>query len=234
MEPTQKLMPFYLVVDVSSSMGGAKAQAANNMVLALVDALAANPILSDKIRFGMLQFATDARVLLPLCDPLDSNTVFPALAVGGATAYAPAFRLLRSEIEANVKQLKADGFAVHRPTVFFLSDGSPTDQAEWQQAFDELTGIASYPNVVPFGVSDADRGVLRSLIHPATGQKRMRMFLMDEGEDAAQAISGMAEVLISSVLASGSSMAAGASGIILPENDEVPSGITAYGADDFV
>ncbi|UVS76926.1 VWA domain-containing protein [Actinokineospora sp. UTMC 2448] len=236
-----KLLPFYLVIDVSYSMSGAKLDAAARIMPAVVDALAKAPILSDKVRFGVLDFSDDAQVRLPLCDVLDENVVLPQLSVRGGTSYMAAFRLLRTEIEANVKQLKADGYAVHRPAVFFLSDGAPTDREnDWVSAFSDLTafdketgrGFPMFPNVVPCGVEGADPAILQRLIHPARGGKPMRMFLADDGEDAAKAITMMAEILISSILASGQSLAAGDSGILLPPEEELPGGVKSYGADD--
>ena len=49
----QKILPFYLVVDVSASMTGDRMTALNNVVPQLVDALARDPILSDKVRFAL-------------------------------------------------------------------------------------------------------------------------------------------------------------------------------------
>lgn len=236
-----KLLPFYLVVDVSYSMQGPKLDSANRIMPSVQRALSKAPILSDKVRFGLIDFSDDAQVRLPLCDVLDEHVRLPELDLRGGTSYAAAFRLLRTEIESNVKQLKGDGFAVHRPAVFFISDGLPTDEEEkWQSAFTDLTyydkgtstGFPMYPNFVPCGVDQADPTTLQSLIHPTTGRKPMRMFLQDEGGDPAAAIAGMAEVLISSVLASGQSMAAGDSGIILPPDDDLPPGLTSYTADD--
>jgi uncharacterized protein YegL len=239
--PLGKLLPFYLVVDVSYSMNGSKLDAANQMMPAVLDALAQAPILSDKVRFAVIDFSNDAQVRLPLSDLLEDGTTLPVLGLRGGTSYAAAFRLLRTEIEQNVRQLKADGYAVHRPAVFFLSDGEPTEsEAEWQAAFRELTdydpktkqGFPMYPNVVPCGVGAANPHTLRSLVHPADGSKPMQMYLMDHGEDAAKAIGMIAEVLISSVLASGESLVKGSSGLILPEEKDLPAGIHAYGADD--
>jgi uncharacterized protein YegL len=243
--PLGKLLPFYLVIDVSFSMQGNKIEAVNEMMPAVLDALAQAPILSDKVRFALIDFSKDAQVRLPLSDLLDEHTTMPELTTRTITSYAAAFRLLRTEIEQNVRQLKADGYAVHRPAVFFLSDGAPTDTtAEWQAAFRELTsydpktgqGFAMFPNVVPCGVGDADPKTLQALIHPAEGSKQMRMYLMDHGEDAAKAISTIAEVLISSVLASGESLAKGESGLILPDEKDLPAGVSSFTADheDFV
>jgi uncharacterized protein YegL len=238
-----RLLPFYLVIDASHSMSGSKMTAANGIMPKVVDTLARNPILSDKVRFGLIDFASDAKVQLPLCDVLDQNLSLPVLQPRGATSYAAAFRLLRTEIETNVKQLKADGYAVHRPAVFFLSDGEPTDRDhEWRAAFAELTeydresrtGFAMYPNVVPCGVDGADGKTLQALIHPAGGDRPMQMYLMDRGEDPAKAISAIAEILISSILASGQSMAQGGSGIMLPAKQNLPAGITPHNANDFL
>jgi uncharacterized protein YegL len=236
-----KLLPFYLVVDVSYSMQGSKLNAVGQIVPTIIDALAKAPILSDKVRFALIDFSDDAQVRLPLCDLLDEHMVIPSLSVRGSTSFSAPLRLLRAEIESNIKQLKADGFAVHRPAVFFLSDGEPTeDDSVWQAAFSDLVfydkaskqGFSMYPNVIPFGVDGADPRKLQQMIHPATGAKPMRMFLADHGQDPGGAITSMAEILISSILMSGQSMAAGNSGILLPPDDDLPGGVKSFGSDD--
>lgn len=228
-----KLLPFYVVTDVSYSMSGKKLDAVNDILPDIVDALAQNPILSDKVRIGLVDFSDDARVQLPLCDVLEPTLTLPHLSVRGGTSYEAAFRLLRTEIAANIKLLKVDGYQVHRPAVFFLSDGEPTDkESDWKSAFADLIGDKAYPNVIPLGVDGADGATLQKLIHPAQGEKQMQMYLMDKGEDAAQAITAMAKIMISSVIQSGHSMSQGKSGIMLPDKDDLPAGITPYTADD--
>lgn len=232
-----KLLPFYLVIDVSLSMSfEGKLEQANNIMPKIVDALMDSPILADKVRFGLIDFSDDAQVRLPLCDVLDESVTLPVLAVRGATSYAAAFRLLRTEIESNVKQLKADGFLVHRPAVFFVSDGETTDRDdEWRSALRDLTeGFSAYPNLIPCGVDEADPKTLAALVHPATGPKAMQMYLMKEGHNPGDAIASIAEILISSVISSGQSMAQGNSGLLLPDRSDLPEGISAHNADDFV
>ncbi|MCD2196143.1 VWA domain-containing protein [Actinomycetospora endophytica] len=236
-----QLLPFYLVLDVSLSMRGDKLDAANQIMPTIRDTLAENPILADKVRFSVIDFSDDAQVRMPLCDPLDEAVDLPTMKVRGRTSYASAFWLLRSEIESDIKQLKADGFAVFRPAVFFLTDGLPTDKPTvWRDAFADLThwdkqtqqGFRTYPNIIPCGVGQADPAVLRELIHPAEGAKRMQMYLMEQGGDAARAISAIAEILVSSVVASGQSMTQGGTGLVLPEKALLPVGVDAYTADD--
>lgn len=236
-----KLLPFYVVIDVSYSMTGENLATASKIMPMVMDAVAKAPILSDKVRFAVVDFADDAQVRLPLCDILDDGVRLPGLTTRGGTSFSTVFRTLRAEIESNVKQLKADGFLVHRPAVFFISDGEPTEEETvWKSAFYDLTrydketktGFSMYPNFVPFGVDDANPKTLQQLIHPTGGNKPMRMFMQSSDSDAPAAIAAMAEVLISSVLASGESMAQGNSGIILPSDDDLPDGLSSYTADD--
>jgi uncharacterized protein YegL len=214
------LLPFYLVIDVSYSMSGKKLSAASAMLPEVADALARNPILSDKTRFGLIDFADDARTVLELCD-IAEQSVLPGLKVRGGTNYGSAFSLLRKQLETDVEQLKADGYRVYRPAVFFLSDGEPTDDA-WPAAFDDLKNFKYYPLFVPFGVESADRDVMRKLVHPVPKSK---LYMASEGANAAAAIKAMTEIMISSVLASGYSVGEGGPGHILPGKDDLPPGI---------
>lgn len=200
-----KLLPFYLVIDVSYSMDGDSLTAANAILPELADVIARNPLLSGTVWFSVIDFSDDARVQLPLCDPLDPNVVLPGLTVRGATSYAAAFRLLRQQIEQDVLRLKGDNHSVHRPAVFFLSDGAPSDvEHEWRSAFRDLTeydrrtgrGFAMYPTVIPFGVDQAPPKIMHSLIHPPKSAKRMRAFLTRSGPNPADA----ARILVSNVL----------------------------------
>jgi len=230
-----KLLPFYIVVDVSYSMSGQKIRSANAILPAVRDAIAKNPILSDKVRIALLEFSDIATVRMPLCDIMDPHLQLPTLAPQGGTSYAAAFSQLRSEIGNDIKQLKQDGFAVHRPAVFFLSDGIPTDaEPVWRAAFADLVGDKAYPNVIPFGVDEAAPENLRALIHPASGEKQMKMYLMDDGAEPAGAITAAAEILISSIVNSGHSLSRGQSGIVLPDDDDLPPGMHGYDPDDFV
>lgn len=237
----QKLLPFYLVCDVSWSMVESGAlEAANQILPSLVKALENDPIICDKVRFGVIDFSDDAQLVLPLCDLLE-QTSLPELEGRGGTSFRAAFDLVRSQIERDVSQLKADGFMVHRPAVFFLSDGVPTDlEQDWKASFEALTyydkatgqGFRMYPNIIPFGLVGSDPQGLQQLIHPSSGPQAMRMFLAEQDQSAASAVTKMAKLLVVSVIQSGTGMNSGGSGIVLPTQDEVDEGITVVEADD--
>lgn len=223
-----KLLPFYLVIDASWSMDGERLDEANNYLPVLTDALLADPIVNDKARFALLDFADEANVVLPLCD-LTQQDQLPVLTARGGTSYAAAFRLLHRQIETDVQLLRNDGFAVYRPAVFFISDGQPNDrEAEWRQAFRELTdydpetGIGNkwFPNVVPFGVAEADLSTMKALIHPP---KRSKAFMQASGAKPQEALAQIAEILIATTLNSGE-----AGGLRLPDADAMPQGIESH------
>jgi uncharacterized protein YegL len=231
----RELLPFYLLVDVSWSMHGPKIKAVNQIMPELMDALAKNPIISDKVRFGLQDFAGTSRVVIPLSDLLDVGTLPTLECRMDGTNYAAAFDHLRATIAEDVGQLKADGFRVHRPGVFFVSDGEPQDDPqEWETAFERLTaydhatreGFAYYPNLIPFAIDQADPETLIKLVHPPD---TMRMFVQKEDANPGQAIAGLAQVLVRSVLKSGNQGAfvidaSGVAGVteVVPEagNDE--------------
>jgi uncharacterized protein YegL len=227
----QLVLPFYVLVDVSYSMtlrpkggdGATPIDSANGIVSAVKDALDENPILKDKVRFSLVDFSDDAHVQIPLCDLTTvDNSQIPLLVARGGTSYASAFRTIQQQLDGDVQQLKADGHKVHRPVIFFLTDGEPTDpDGEWQAAFSSLTdrSFRARPNVIPFGVGEAKKNVLDQLVYPAD---RMRSFLTVSGVDAAAAVTSMAEVLIGSIIASASSVAheGESGGFVLEDPDE--------------
>jgi uncharacterized protein YegL len=231
-----KLLPFYIVCDVSHSMlDNNKLEAAQKILPTVVEAIAAEPILSDKVRIGLIDFSDQAEVRMPLCDLLEviDKTGFPVLSARRATSYAAAFSTLRTTIDADIKLLKADGCLVLRPTVFFLSDGAPSEPADvWQRSFRHLIDDPAYPNIVPFGVGGADGKVLQQLIFPASGDKQMRMYLADEGGNAAMAIERSMQILVSSIVQSGTSSRVGGPSVVLPKLDDLPPGMSSYSAND--
>lgn len=231
MSETQLLiLPFYVIADVSYSMtqpsgdaGQTPLEAVNSIVPTLKDALEAQPILGDKVRFSLIDFSDDARTQIPLCDLIKvENGAIPTLVGRGGTSYAAAFQTLKQQLDTDVRQLKEDGHKVHRPAVFFITDGEPSDdEPVWRQAFAELTdpGFKARPNFIPFGVADAKKEILDHLVYPPG---KMRSFVTKEGGDATAAIKAIAEKLIGSVIASANSVSedSESGGFVLADEDE--------------
>lgn len=218
-------LAFYIVADVSYSMHESGALiSANTLLKEVHDAIVAEPVIADVVRLGVIDFSDDAQVLLRLGDLRDVTTI-PELKGRGGTSFAAAFRQLRREIERDIPALKADNYRVFRPAVFFITDGQPTDDpATLQAAFADLTArdFNYRPNVIPFGVGDATKASVDPWVFPTTGEKQMRSYVAKDGADPAQAITDMAHLLISSILASAGSVTdpSATAALVLPEDED--------------
>ncbi|ABW16495.1 von Willebrand factor type A [Parafrankia sp. EAN1pec] len=234
MEPLRKntdddllVLAFYILVDASYSMSGAPMLAVNEILPEVISTIEQSPTLGDVVRLGALDFADDARVVLRLDDLRNIGGV-PQFAARGGTSYAAGFRQLRKEIESDLAQLKGDGYKVYRPAVFFITDGEPTDdQKDLDAAFAELTdaNFRGRPNIIPFGVvSSVNKQTLDPWVYPkpADRGKPMRSYVYSGQGDAATAIRQIAEILISSIVASVNSVNdSGTAGGFVPPDDDL-------------
>ena len=219
----QQILPFYLVCDESGSMSGDPIDAINHALPDLHQEIGSNPVVADKTQFCIVGFSSDPQVLLPLSD-LSMVTGLPVLRASGGTSYAAAFRVLKSQIDADVARLKGDGHRVFRPVVFFLTDGYPGD-ADWESAYEELTDSANplRPHIVAFGIGEAaDAGVIAQVAN-------FRGFIADGSMSPASALKEFAGALTKSIMKSGSS--ASADGVTLQTPHEVP-GFTSLTVDE--
>jgi uncharacterized protein YegL len=195
-----QVLPMYFVGDESHSMAGGPIDAVNQGLIDLRDEVAKHPLIGKKVRFGIITFADTAQTRLELSE-LSEELILPTLAPRGrGTSYASALEALRHTIPADVALLKAGGYQVHRPSVFFLSDGQPTEKEEkWQARLAELkdTSFNERPNILAFGVGDADPKVIQQL---ATAPRYA--FMMTDGVSTAGAISEFAASMLNSMVSS--------------------------------
>ncbi|MBV8733701.1 MAG: VWA domain-containing protein [Solirubrobacterales bacterium] len=195
-----QVLPIYFVGDESHSMSGDPIVAVNQGLVDLRDEVAKHPLIGKKVRFGIITFADSAETRLELSE-LSEDLILPTLSTRGrGTSYASAFEALRHTIPADVALLKVSGFQVHRPTVFFLSDGQPTErQAKWHDRLMALKdqGFKERPNLLAFGVGDADPKVIQQL---ATSPRHA--FMMREGVSTAGAIAEFAASMLNSMVSS--------------------------------
>jgi uncharacterized protein YegL len=195
-----QVLPMYFVGDESHSMAGDPIGAVNQGLIDLRDEVAKHPLIGKKVRFGIITFADTAETRLQLSE-LSEDLVLPTLAPRGrGTSYASALEALRQTIPADVALLKGSGYQVHRPSVFFLSDGQPTEKEDkWRSCLDELKdpGFRERPNILAFGVGDADAKVIQQV---ATVPRYA--FMMTEGSSTAGAISEFAASMLNSMVSS--------------------------------
>jgi uncharacterized protein YegL len=154
------VLPCYVACDVSLSMAD-HLDELNTGLREFRGAVHADTSVADRILCSVVGFAETPHVVQPLF-PMDDLAALPSPRACARTNFGPVFTFLRTAIDQDVLSLERHRLQVHRPMVFFLTDGRPTDPATWPSAFASLTDPAwvRRPRVVAFGVGDADQDAL--------------------------------------------------------------------------
>lgn len=197
-----QLLPVYVLADESMSMKDHIGEL-NAGLASLHEALLAEPMAAAKVRFSVLGFSDDVVVRLHLADLRRENQP-PELFSRGATNYSAAFATLLHHIPQDVANLKRDQFQVHRPAVFFLSDGQPSDGESWRQPHRQLTDKSTNraaPNIIAFGIGQAKP---ETILAVATHQDFA--FVAIEGTQIGPAITKFCTALTKSIVESGQSL----------------------------
>jgi uncharacterized protein YegL len=215
-EAAGRVLPIYVVADESKSMTPVVSEL-NAGLSSLHDALLREPMAAAKVRFSVLGFSDDVVVHLALAD-LRAEESLPLLSTRAGTSYGVAFSLLLDRLPADVRRLKAEGFAVHRPAVFFLSDGQPTDPGQWEEPHRRLTdraATAAAPNIIACGIGEAKaETILKVATRPEFA------FVATPGVEVGLAIAEFCAALTKSVIASGQAVGGDTAELVVerPEN----------------
>lgn len=202
MEPRGQILLVYFVADESGSMQPNIGEL-NEGLLSLQDALQREPFAAARVRFSVIGFSDTAFTHLEPVD-LRSSAWIPDLRAQGLTSYAAAFDELGYRIATDVPHIKAQGFEVLRPAVFFLTDGQPNGHEDWHAARARVLAERSRPNILSFGIGDADARVVCEL---ATEERYA--FQSAHGVQTGAALSEFLKSLMHSVVSSGQSVASG-------------------------
>lgn len=201
-EPQGKVLLIYFVADESGSMGNNIGEL-NDGLISLQDSLQRESFAAAKVRLSVIGFSNDAFTYLDAAD-LRLTPSMPVLSAQGLTSYRSAFDELYLRISIDVPHLKAQGFSVLRPAAFFLTDGLPNEREDWRAAQRRLMSHPTAPNVLAFGIGDADPSVVSEL-----ATRPEFALVAAHGRDTAAAVSDFIISLTQSVISSGRNVAAG-------------------------
>ncbi|MTE19438.1 hypothetical protein F0L17_09920 [Streptomyces sp. TRM43335] len=199
------LLPVYMVADESGSMSP-YVDDLNAGLASLRRVLLGEPMTAARIRFSVVGFAGGTTEYLRLAD-LRQGQEPPPLGAHGGTSYAAVFRDLLRRVPEDVSVLKGQGYRVHRPAVFFLSDGRPDRNEDWRTPHRRLTDRSvtrAAPNIVACGIGDADA---ETILGVAT--ERHFAFVSVPGAELGDSVAGFCSELTRSVVESGRSIASG-------------------------
>ena len=175
----EKVFPFYLVLDVSSSMWSERHPHPNpyevmqSSLLPIFDEISDDLTARDTAHVSIIEFGTTARTLLPLT-PVAQDPTVAQLGRQTKTDYKAAFDLLAASLSRDIPPLLDRGNKIFTPAVYFLTDGQPETAAgpqplaEWlpaRKALDSLThrGRSYSPTILALGLGTAKRETLREV-----------------------------------------------------------------------
>lgn len=204
------IFPFYIVIDVSMSMKPSIGSI-NSELPFLKREVEEDPIVGDIARFGIITFSSDAKMVLPLSDLLDVPQM-PTLAPEGSTNYEKAFDFLLGAIPHDMEWFKTNGAQIYRPAVFFITDGFPDRDCNWEPKLQELIdpSFKYRPNIVAFGFGSASEDTLARI---AT----FKAYAANRGESPAEILRTIARELTRSIMASSQAAAQGQATLAMPE-----------------
>ena len=211
------LLPIYVLADESASMRS-YATELNDGLISLYETLRSEPMIASKVRLSVLGFSDDVAVRMALAD-LRSHEGLPELMSRSTTNYQAAFQDLLTRIPQDIATLKSSGYLVHRPAVFFLSDGQPNED-NWRQAHHQLSDKSvtpAAPNIIACGVGSVEAN---TILDVATRQEFA--FVSVAGADIGKSISQFFIALTASVVQSGRSLASANPELVV----EKPEGFT--------
>jgi uncharacterized protein YegL len=121
-------LPVYLVLDVSGSMSGEPIEAVKNGVQLLHSSLRKDPYALESAYISVITFESSVQQVVPLTELAQFQP--PNLSARGGTSLGAALQKVtdcaNSEVKKGTKEEKGDW----KPLVFFMTDGSPTDNVE--------------------------------------------------------------------------------------------------------
>jgi uncharacterized protein YegL len=161
-------------------------QAVNDGIIEVIELLASDPILDDRVRISIVTYADNAEVLVPIT-AISNFTHLPLITVQGSTAqFGNLFRFMKFLIARDCRALSASYSKVMRPIVLHISKGRPSDE-RWLQYFEKMIdkNFAFRPNIVSYGVKGADKEVLASI---ACWGRSTKFLFMAEDANLSQAM----------------------------------------------
>jgi uncharacterized protein YegL len=220
-DSTLGILPVYVVVEESEAVQP-WIDELDAGIASLHAALAGTPAAAHRVRLSVLGFADDVTVHRALAAPREDDPR-PRFTARGGTRYGNLFADLLIRIPADIAALKAQDETVHRPTVFVLTAGRPTNGADWRALHARLVDrdvLSSAPTIVACGVGKADADTITKLATQPQGA-----FVAGPDADVRDSIRRFFAALVHSVLQSGMALGMGRQELVV----EKPEGFRMAG-----
>jgi uncharacterized protein YegL len=123
-----------LLLDTSSSMGGAPISALNDGIAAFAADVAQDPLARQRVEVSVVRFGGSVEVVH---DFVTAGSFEPQhLSAGGGTPMGAAIDKALDLVADRKATYRANGIAYYRPWVLLVTDGAPTD--DWKAAAERV------------------------------------------------------------------------------------------------
>jgi uncharacterized protein YegL len=197
---TTRTVPVYVIVDESPA-DPAYFEAVNDGIRTLPADLAAHPDIIDAMRLGVLGYADDVAVRMPL-NVVAATSFVPELTPCPGSRLGPVFEYLHGRIATDVARLKSQGLTVGRPVLYLLCAMTPGDSPAWETpllSLTDRTGFPLAPNILACGIGPTPPEVIKTI----TARPQSSGWVADPDTPLGEAASRYAAFVQQSIVALG-------------------------------
>jgi uncharacterized protein YegL len=150
-----------LLLDTSYSMSGAPINELNEGFKLFCEEIKKDDLAAKRAEIAVITFGGMARVEVPFTEGRDLQA--KPLIPSGNTPLGSALTLALNQLESRKAEYKQAGLEYYRPWLFVLTDGEPTDGAEFDAAAQRVRAAEAARGVSVFGIGVGDAANLDKL-----------------------------------------------------------------------
>ena len=169
--------PLVLLIDVSGSMAGEPIQTLNEGLKILKEELMKDELARKRIEIALITFGTDVSVKENFTSIRNFSPL--NLFAEGARPTGSAINKALEIIQEREQKYASEGIYVHRPIIFLIAGGEPTDN--WKTAANNLKELWEKKRITFFGVGIGEESMeVLSKISSFRQPKQLKEFKFNE------------------------------------------------------